>query len=340
MACLLRTGHRTWSGDIEEDGHRTYEVMWLVETDTTDGPANVMQTPGLPLVGTPWIISADVDIYAWCRPGMKVKIHDEREGEAATIWSVTQKFSTRPPAANARQGCGDIRIEDPLFEPQQVSGGFTKYTEEAKYDRFGTPILNSAWEQVTGPLVEFDANRPTVKIVQNVPSLQLELFAPMIDCVNSVPMWGLGTRRVKLSTVSWEKKYYGACQVYYTRTLDFDINYNTFDRSILDQGTKVLNGHWGRGSTGGTGEGSGWVLDLLWNPETMDLEFPDPLNPSHFIRATDRNGNPISLILNGAGEPYDPVGSTVGTHDDTAGRLYIEKYNEANFFLLGIPAVL
>lgn len=344
MASLHTDRPRTWSGGRDSDGFRTYKAMWIVETTTDEGPAAVLACPGLPLPGSMWAIGGDLDPWVWCRPEMEVKIHEEKEGEAAEYWSVIQTFSNKPLPRNQRQGCQDVQVEDPLLEPQQVSGGFTKYTEEARYDRYGTPIINSAWEVVTGPTVEFDKNRPTVRISQNVPLLQLELFGPMIDTVNSSTLWGLGARRIKLSNVTWEKKFWGQCQVYYTRTFEFDVRTDTFDRTLQDVGTKVLQGHWGRGNPESTGtvdgNQTGWILDPIYNPATTFFEDPDPLNPAHFMRAIDRQGNLISVILDGSGRPYDPVGSTVGTDDDQPGTIYIEKYGESDFLLLGIPTVL
>jgi len=112
-------------------------------------------------------------------------------------------------------------------------------------------IKSSSHEQIRGRQVEFDNNKPSVTIRQNVAALGLSTFSQMVDTVNSVPMWGLGTRRIKLSNAPWERKYYGRCHVYYTRTFEFDIDYKTFDRDAVDEGTKVLHGHWG--GVSGTG---------------------------------------------------------------------------------------
>src|SRR5690606_22693106 len=99
-------------------------------------------------------------------------------------------------------------------------------------DRYGNPIKSSSHEQFRGSNVEFDANRPTVWVDQNVSSLGLATFASMIDCVNDRPLWGLPKRRIKLSNVTWERKMYGTCRFYYTRKLEFDIRYDGFDRRL------------------------------------------------------------------------------------------------------------
>lgn len=55
-----------------------------------------------------------------------------------------------------------------------------------------------------------------------------------------------------------------------------------------------------------SGGGGGWVLDDVRNPCDGSTGPPDPSNPSHFSRYKDRDGNPTTVILDGAGLPYDP----------------------------------
>lgn len=316
MATTLIPGQRTWSMSRSDDGHRDYKIKYQVKGDKLDGPANALTTPGLPFPGAYWIVDNELDLWAWCR--MEATVTPMVSNEPNTIWELEFTFSTRPPTfdAGSRGGieggrCNDQQIEDPLLEPQGVSGTFVKFTEEATHDMNGVPIRNSGHEQVRGPQVEFDGNRPAVSITQNVPILGLDIFTPMVDTVNMFPLWGLPPRCIKLSNVSWERKYYGSCYVYYTRKLEFDIRFDTFDRSILDEGTKVLNGHWDNGS-------GDWVLDNIAGSE------PDPGNPTHFLRATDRNGNPIHVVYSGRpekrGQPYVPLGpgyTGTGTGPDT-----------------------
>tara|TARA_R110002020_G_scaffold376130_3_gene587313 strand:+ start:32121 stop:33281 length:1161 start_codon:yes stop_codon:yes gene_type:complete len=287
------SGARTWSSGRDEEGHRTYMISHLVEaTSSLDGPATVMQTAGLPTIGSTWNFDNDTDVWAFCTPFMKVKIHKEKQGDKAYHYQVDQKFTTAS-AKFSSQRCQDTTIENPLLEPQKIAGSFLRYTEEATKDKDGDPITNSSHEMFRGPSVEFDEARPTVKIGQNVLSLGLSTFADMINKVNSVAMWGLSARSVKLSSVSWTRNLYGACYFYYTRDFEFDINYDTFDRDILDEGTKALNGYI-------SPRKGNWVL------QDIDGNAPDPNNPRHFNRIKDVNGENVRMPLNGAGIPINP----------------------------------
>lgn len=285
MATWLVPGPRTWRMSRDSEGHREYKVRYRVRGAKTDGPANALRTPGLPTPGSYWIIDADVDLWAWCR--WNAEVTPVVEDGPNTHWEIEFTFGTKPPDTKA---CKDNQVEDPLLEPQRISGSFIKYTEEATHDRFGQPITNSAWEQMRGPQVEFDANRPQIRIEQNVAVLGLSLFAPMIDCLNDRTLWGLPPRTIKLSNVSWERKFYGSCSVYYTRSLEFDIRYEGFDRDLLDEGTKVLHGRW----DDVTGN---WALINIGGVP------PNRFDPRHFVRFKDRKGENCRVILNGEGSP-------------------------------------
>jgi hypothetical protein len=292
MVAELR-GPLNWSGGSDEEGHRTYKLTWLVKTSTpNDGPAIVYNTPGLPRPGAFWQIGNDVDIYAWRRPNMTIAEYSKKDGDPHQWWTVEQTYSTKP-IDRDKQRCQDTQIQDPILEPMKVRGEFTLTQEEATHDRFGVRLTSSSWEQLRGTQVEWPKNRAVINIEQNVLYLGVEVFTPMIGTVNVFPLWGLPKRCIRLANVRWERKYWGLCRKYYTRTLEFECDAGTFDRNILDEGTKVLNGHWDR-VTGN------WINDKIGGGP------PNPNNPAHFIRFKDRQGENAHVILDGAGNPYVP----------------------------------
>ena len=297
MSAVLMDGPLSMTLQRDDNGYRTYSLKLLIRlTDLDDGPSIASNCPGLPLPGDPWLVDNDLDIWVWCRPEASITRHtDYDEGHPVHFYIGEFTFSNKPltrEQAEKRRGCHEQQIEDPLLEPDRTSGGFQKKAKEATHDRFGLPILNSAFEVVRGPQVEFDESRPTVKVVQNRPLLQFDLLCFLIDCLNDTPLWGFPARWVKFSNCTWEEQYHGLCYRYYVRTLEFEIR-EDWDRNLLDEGSKVLNGHWGDGEA----EGDGWVLDKIGGAS------PDPNNPSHFIRAIDRKQDPMRIILDGEGRP-------------------------------------
>lgn len=300
MAAFVKPGQTSWSGVREPDGHRTYTLKSLVVADKRDGPSTVLTAIGLPLPGTTWLVDDDLDLYAICT--FEAKVTPRVTDEPNFHWDVEQKFTTRP-----QNRCFNDAVGNPLTEPMKVSGSFTKFTEEASEDLYGNPIRTSSFETIRGKEVEFDSNRPTVHIEQNVADLELPLLVEMMrGTVNDDELWGLPAGTVHLSSCNWERCYLDGCDVYYKRVFDFEIKEDGWARDLVDEGTKALNGHWedepeDPDDPDGPRRGS-WVLDDIGgNP-------PNPSNPNHFIRFQDRNGNNARVILDGNGVPFNPDG--------------------------------
>jgi hypothetical protein len=219
MAVVLLDGQRRYEdGGRDAEGHRTYKVVHLVQTSILDGPSNAMQCPGLPLPHSIWQFDNDVDVWAFCTWDMSIR--SMTKDGPNQFFEIEQTFTTKPPDTKS---CIDVQVDDPLLIPQKVSGSYLKDKEEITHDRFGKATINSAFEQIRGPGVEFDKGSDTVIVEQNVPLLQLELFTPMKDTVNQFPLWGLPKRCIKLSDTKYDRKYYGQCFEYYTRTFTFEI---------------------------------------------------------------------------------------------------------------------
>lgn len=290
-------GRIDWDVQRDKEGHRDYMIKWLINSNTADGPLMAMTTPGLPLVGSPWAFGNDNDFYALCWPTLKA--NPVIANEPGEFWIVEQLFSTRP-----IKRCQDSSIQNPLSEPMRISGTFVKFTEEATHDRNGKAIKSVSHEAFTGKLVEFDKNKPTVRIGFNLMANPLSSIAPMIDVVNDSSLWGLSKRMIKLSNVTWERHVYGTCNFYYSVDYDFDIDYKTFDRKVWEQGTKVLK-------PGG-----------------------DASNPKDFTLYRDPTTGDLG------GRVYLTSGGLALTDGDNPVEKKIEKYSEGNLLSLGIPSTL
>jgi hypothetical protein len=301
----MRTGGR------DAEGYRTYQLTTRVKsTDIKDGPTTVMRTPGLYRPGATWFLGNDLDIWAWCRPDMTIKPASEyAEGRSVTQWDVVQTFSSRPVLPEF-QRCNNTEISDPLLEPQKISGSFVSYNVLGQQDRFGQPIESSSHEPFPGQENEWENNRLTVEISQNVPQLQLDLLSYVQNNpLNNDFMWGVIPRGVKFTCTGFERLYYGSCYVYYNRKFRFDVNVvldpmtgnlvSGWDRDLTDWGTKFLWGHWDTDVTSPT-HGT-WINDNIGGSP------PDPTNPTHFKKAVDMDGQALSGPLDGHGNPANNV---------------------------------
>lgn len=335
MTMSLMPGHFGWSMTRDSEGHREYKIKHRVKSDDErDGPANAIRTAGLPVPGSVWSYDDDIDPYAYCK--MDATVTPALDDQRQKFFIVEQTYSTKPDS----KSCKDSQFENPLLMPMKVSGSFVKFTEERSHDRFGKRIRNSAWELIRGPNNEWDANRPQIKIEQNVLNLELDLFSQMIDTVNKYPLWGLPPRTIKLSSVPWSANFYGTCLVYYTRTLEFDIryrrvfgissevvltgtgtlnpvslgDYETFDRDLLDEGTKVLRGKWSKDGR--------WTLEkygVLAPPTITSLLpilgngiLPGGVEYEYIVTAVNVNGETVGSVP--ASIQVDP-GTTTGRNE-------------------------
>lgn len=349
MSASLLGGQRDWSMVKDEDGHRTYTIVYRVKVAKADGPSVALTASGLPTIGNTWIVDNENDPWAWCTPG--VKITPVVTGEPNTFFDLEYVFTTKPlkqdptnfstsPGSGGGVGSmpGGSGVENPLLIPDRISGSFTKFTEEATTNFRGDPVVNSAFEQLRGAPVEFDKNRLTVRIEQNRTDLQLPLILSFMDTVNDRTLWGMPARTIKLSSAPWERKFFGAGVKYYTRTLEFEVNADSYDRNIMDEGTKVLNGHWDSTNR--------WRLDRVGviapprAPILLVIPTVGGLTPAHYSY--------YITVLDDAGETQEGARTTANTEtppvpahirvawDRVAGASFYRVYRVRRFASTGL----
>jgi hypothetical protein len=306
MASTLLLGQSSWSGTIDNNGHRTYKLNTLASALSGDGPAIIMNTPGLPAVGSSWAFDNDTDQWAFCYPTMTVT--PKIKNEPNTLWTIEQTFSTKP-----LKRCQDTTISDPLLEPQAISGSsVTKSTppEDQLFDKDGEIIQSISFEPITG--LEFDDNNHAVNIGQNVGTLGLSTITEMVNTVNDDVLWGYAARKIKLSNISWQRKLYGVCTFYYTRQFSFDINDDTWDLTRFEKGWKTLRE---KNAANPTDPDINDARD--WEMATTKPK-GDLINKAILLKAD-------GSAANGA---YNAKITT------------IQYYKESNFLLLGIPTTI
>lgn len=379
MSASLWGGPVVWEGGRDDEGHRDYSITFMVKTTTrADGPETVMNCPGLPAVGTFWVLGNDSDVYATVTQYMKASLHQAKQGDGIW-WTVEMKATTRP-----LKRCNDTSIENPVNEPTKISGSFMTEKREATKDRNGDPIRNSAYELIKGPGVEFDEGKPTVKISYNTATLDLPLLAEFMDPphVNDSTLWGLAARCIKVARIDWERKYWASCSVYYTLSMEFDIKYNTHDRDVLDDGYRHLAAKAKLDSPRSyvvykdkKGENARCILDgygCLWHGSLASTAFVNLSTSTAQVTFPDGHGlvknDTLSIVWSG-GERHAMYVDQLGTDGPIpglaaqdiiirggegdnlpatstvvsaapAGFNHIEKYPEGNLLLLGIPSSL
>lgn len=228
-------GRLSWTGDIDDNGHRTWGINWLVETSSVDdGPSVVANCAGLPVAGAQWYMGNDIDGWAFCSPYMSIKQQaDVTEGLWTGLWTVGQRFSTRP-----LQRCQTTSISDPLAEPWKVRVAFNRAQREARRDKDNVPLVSSSFEFLRGIMEDYGG--AVVTLTRNEVALPLAGITALRFHVNDGPMWGLPARCVKLMGFESERNLYGTCYYYYTNSYTFECNFETWDGLAVDAGTRTL----------------------------------------------------------------------------------------------------
>lgn len=331
-------GKADWGLTRDKDGYRDYHIIYLIETTSTqDGPQTVLFTPGIPSVGSVWAFGNDLDDWVWAVPD--TRIYTVKRGgpnDPTNYWILEQTFTNRP-----QWRCQDTNIENPLLEPPRLSGSYVKYVEEKRKGMDGKYFRSSSHELITGADVEFDSNRPTVTIEITSLTLPLGTITSMVDTVNDANLWGLSPRKIKLSNVSWRRLLWGVCTFYYVVTLEFDVNFQTFDRVVADMGTRELRRDILKTINPNTGNPY-TPLDTVtkWTtPDNKTITFPTGTRlmdiPQAFDLIRDKSGFPLGWHhLNGRGQIWYPDSG------DPPGEITLKYYPESNFLLLGIPTTL
>lgn len=232
MSAATVTNHPVdWDIQTDEEGYRDYNVKWEVAADLGASPDAVMMATGLPLPGAALTAIGGSDPWAFYqrKGSARLKAGDKTKKR----WDVTTVFSNRP-----IKRCSQASFEDPLSEPPKIKGGFNRFQKEVREDSDGNAILNSSKEPITG--IQRDNNRPTLELEMNVAWLDLYILGQYIDAVNAYEWWEQEPRTIKCCSFSWEYVLYGLCYRYFHCTFGFELNPETWDFRILDQGNMVL----------------------------------------------------------------------------------------------------
>jgi hypothetical protein len=181
----------------------------------------------------------------------------------------------------------------------------------------------------------------TVKLSNS--SIEESYYTPTTTTTTTTPFGATTTSQFTTTTTAQPTI---ASQVkYYHRNLEFEVNAKGWDRDLLDEGTKVLWGRWksvvttstttttttttpagqttAPPTTTSTAAGATTTqaattttLPVPKKPDPVQWELlpvdsngtmPNRFNPTHFMRYTDRSGNPLRVILNGKGLPAGTV---------------------------------
>jgi hypothetical protein len=188
--------HDSRRGERElEKAKRAYVRSFRVVTDShLDGPAAVVNAPGIPTVGTQYITASESDLGAI----LKNK-ESNQSSEDPLVWTVSCNYdSETPDPADAE--------ENPLARPIKWKFSFQKESQAVHQDLDGRGVVNSAGQPFLPP-TEISVTRPLITAEKNQSSFSFSFVSGVVDCVNSVAWNGFPIGTVKIDSVEASSEF-------------------------------------------------------------------------------------------------------------------------------------
>lgn len=224
------------SGDITEEGHRTYVKTFEVRTNSrTDGPFTCMSSGSLPVRGDTYAYGSESDVFASCKRVGNFKLRDvDKTGQ---LWRCEAQYSTAGSKEDPNNQPGN-----PLDWAWKISGGPNGDRKVMNKDKDGRAIQNSSDEPFE-PLPEITAPNGLISLAKNTATISLTTWWDYQGAVNDADIWGLGAaRRARINSWTWEVVFYGNGGQYIANRFEVECNRNKFQYEPLDRGFRRLTG--------------------------------------------------------------------------------------------------
>ena len=236
-------GART--GSINAQWQRTYTRVFIVETnDVKDGPYAVRTavdpntSTAIPSIGNSYTNSTGAYAATETDTGSFVQsievAEDGGSSSGGMQWLVTVKYGPY----DATQFSATA-----VDWPIRVSFGGNHYDKVVWFDQAGNAIRNSAGDPFDSPITR-DDTRSVITVERNelVSAFDLTLAESYRDKVNNATWNGFDAKTVKCSSITTgppQQDANGA--IFYVVTYVFEIDRDTWKKSLLDQGLCQLD---------------------------------------------------------------------------------------------------
>lgn len=177
----------------------------------------------------------DADVYLQ-RKEIRRMVDDGTERRS---WIVTCIWTPPEPGNNS----GEPPTENPLLRPVRYSLEWASKTKIAEKDKDGNPMVNSAGDKFDPP-VEVDDARPVLVATKNMDGDNLGAIIALAieykNAVNTGSFFGAGTRQAKVESITSGDLMEENGFRYYAVVFRIQFDSDTWDFSIVDKGTQVL----------------------------------------------------------------------------------------------------
>lgn len=216
-------------GPIFELVNRRYKRVLVVETnDINDGPEIILNTPGMPQLGSSYALGNDFDTIAVC-----VDLQCEPDPNSPYVWKVSALYDSSRTV--------DLGLSNPLNLPAEITWTFAKYEYPLQRDANGVPMANSSGERFDPPLT-VEVSRPILTVSRNEASYNEEIAIAYQDAVNSDTFGPAEPLQAKISMITGQRMVDIGIQ-YWKVTYEIEFQVRTFCLFVIDQGFRNIAGY-------------------------------------------------------------------------------------------------
>ncbi len=187
------------TGQFSLEGVREYTKEFTVRTDSdSTGAREVANASGLPRKGDVYFFGGETDIGALCW-----NVDPQQDSENQRVWRVTCRFSNDIKGSMGTPLGGDPRydVENPLDAPPEVVWSSWSETEIVTRDRQGIPILNTAGQPFSPPLIRMRKRR-MVTITRNEAFFPVGIDQEYTDTINADVFYGWPPKTARIDDIT------------------------------------------------------------------------------------------------------------------------------------------
>jgi hypothetical protein len=222
----------TRKGSMNNRFQRKYTRTQLAKSnDALDGPQQVRLFAGVPRIGNPYAVGADLDTGSWA-----LDIDVQASSDGPLLFEITTQYSADWTSIGNFGGSADPRRqnENPILRPVDIKWGSTRFQRPIEYDRNNRAITNSAGLPYDPP-VERDDSRTTLSIGRNEASFDPSIKVLYENSVNIDAFFGGNPYYWKIAAITADLAFENGL-AFWRVTYNFEGRKEGWVSSLMDRG--------------------------------------------------------------------------------------------------------
>lgn len=236
------------SGTHAEGNKHSYRLNWIVQTDNNQDDAGVvLNTLGLPRIGATYATGSTIDLAAVC-----LNLTAEQADNEPRIWLVTAEYGEpqdQKDTASENKPENPDTQEDPELRPPEVSISaqeqeipVSQITAYSDINRTTAANVEATNGEPFDPEPTLSQGRPIIRLKWTRKRLRLKDTLETYDSHVNRDTWNGFPRNTLLAKFAGAEPYYERRKLYWRICWDLHYNPNTWNLTLINNGTWELVG--------------------------------------------------------------------------------------------------